>query len=254
MLVLLPPSEGKHQPERGAPLDLARMSLPQLTARREVVLDALADVSARPDAPFELGVSPRLVAELERNTRLRTLPTAPAGRVYTGVLYAALDLATLDAAAHRRALRRMLVVSALFGALRLSDRVPAYRLSMGVDLPPVGPLAALWRAPLAEALPTQAGRGVIVDLRSSTYATAWTPSGRLAERWVAVRVPGVSHQAKHTRGLVARALAQAAADPHHPAQLAQLLEPTFEVRLNSPQRPGRPWVLETTARPGVAPR
>ena len=55
-------------------------------------------------------------------------------------------------------------------------------------------------------LPGVAGRGVVVDCRSSTYAAAWAPQGPLAERWVQVRVPGATHMAKHTRGLVARQL------------------------------------------------
>ncbi len=75
---------------------------------------------------------------------------------------------------------------------------------MGVNLPGAGPLGSLWRPQLSAVLPETVGRGLIVDCRSSTYAGAWTPSPELASRWVQVRVPGASHMAKHTRGLVAR--------------------------------------------------
>lgn len=251
MIVLLPPSEGKHAPHRGRPLALDTLSFPSLTPTREGVLEALARVSAGVDACRELGVSPGLADEVTRNLRLREAPTAVTGQIYTGVLYGALGLATLDPAASRRAARRLLVVSALFGALRIGDRIPAYRLSMGVDLPPLGPLARLWREPLGAALPDAIGRGLVVDCRSAAYAAAWAPVGGLAERWVQIRVPGVSHLAKHTRGLVARALCESAADPRHPAGLAQVLEPGFHVRLSAPARAGRPWVLDATVRAGA---
>ena len=112
--------------------------LPELTATRAAVLQALVTVSGRPGGAAALGVPAARAPEVERNTRLRQEPTLPAGSVYTGVLYAALGLAALDPAAARRAARRLLVVSALFGALRVTDRIPAYRLAMGVSLEPLG--------------------------------------------------------------------------------------------------------------------
>lgn len=250
-LVLLPPSEGKAVGSRGRPLDLASLSFPALTSMRERVLDALARASARPEALDVLG-APRGAAErVAANVHLRDAPTLRVADLYTGVLYDALDLRTLDAGARRRGNRSLVVVSALFGALRPSDRVPSYRLSMGVDLPGVGPLAAAWRPALEQLLPGAAGRGVVVDLRSSTYAAAWRPVGPLAERTVAVHVvrdgPGgrsaVSHMAKHTRGLVARELLASGADPRTPEALAEVLGTAFTVVLDEP-RPGRARRLE----------
>ena len=247
MLILLPPSESKTGRDRGRPMDLARLSFPALTGTRERVAAALAQVSAQPDAAEALGVSANLSAELARNTVLGSAPALPAGRVYTGVLYDALGLGPLDPAARRRAHRRAVVVSALYGAVRPTDAIVPYRLSMGVNLPGVGPLAAAWRAQLASVLPEAAGRGVVVDCRSSTYAAAWTPAGELAQRWVQVRVPGATHLAKHTRGLVARHLCQSGADPRAVPALAEALAEAFEVRLAEPARPGRPWLLDVTA-------
>ncbi|MBK7610092.1 MAG: peroxide stress protein YaaA [Actinomycetales bacterium] len=248
MIVLLPPSETKHEPSRGRPLDLSTLSFPALATTRHTVLAALTAVSARPDAAAILGVSAGLAAQVVRNTRLVSAPTAPAGAIYTGVLYDALDLGSLDAGARRRAARRLLIVSALFGAVRLGDRIPAYRLSMGVDLPGVGRLAPAWRGPLSEVLPGEVGRGLVLDCRSTSYAAAWTPTGPLAQRWVHVRVPGVSHLAKHTRGLVARAVCESAQDPRHPADLAAMLTASgFQVALSSPARAGQPWLLDVSA-------
>jgi cytoplasmic iron level regulating protein YaaA (DUF328/UPF0246 family) len=249
VLILLPPSEGKTQRRRGHPLDLGALSFPSLTPLRDDVIAAVEKVSSGPDPYAALGVSPNLTEEVARNVRLRTAPSAPAGEVYSGVLFDALDLASLDAAAKRRATRSVIVQSALFGAVRLSDRIPAYRLSMSVNLPGLGPLATAWRPELEVALPDAAGRGVIVDCRSSTYAAAWTPRGDLASRWVQVVVPGATHMAKHTRGLVARHLVRSGVASRTPQALAEALTDSFEVVLTPPARPGKPWLLSATARP-----
>ncbi|UZN01727.1 YaaA family protein [Cellulomonas sp. S1-8] len=213
MLVLLPPSEGKTPARRGAPpLDLTALSHPGLTPVREKVLDALVAVSGRPDACAVLGVSPGLADEVARNTTLRTAPATRASRVYSGVLYGAAGLDALTPAARARAVAWVRVTSALWGALTIDDVVPAYRLSMGTDLPGIGPLAAAWRGPLGVELGAAADDELVVDCRSATYRAAWTPPP--GARWVDVRVlrevdghrAVVSHHAKHTRGVLTRHL------------------------------------------------
>lgn len=212
MLVLLPPSEGKTSPRRGRPLDVTPLSHPGLNPTREDVLKALMALSLRPEAAAVLGVGPSLRAEVERNTRLRTIPTAPARLVYSGVLYGASGLAGLAGTSLRRAQRSVRTVSALWGLVAPLDRIPAYRLPMGTDLPGIGPLARRWRAPLAAEmadLAAAASNRLLVDCRSSDYLAAWRPAG---DDWdhVAVRVlrddgdrlTVVSHEAKYTRGLL----------------------------------------------------
>lgn len=193
-----------------------------------------------------LGVSANLRAEIADNLCLDLAPALPVAALYTGVLYSALDLASMDSAARRRANRWLVVISALHGALRLTDNIPPYRLSMGVNLDTLGPLSSVWRAPLAGALPTAAGRGVVVDCRSSTYAAAWVPQGDLAARWVQIRVPGATHLAKHTRGLVARHLCQEGGDPRTAKALQRVVARRFETTLTKPARPGQPWILDTS--------
>ncbi len=244
VLILLPPSESKAARSRGTTLRPETLSAPGLAPQRRRVAAALAEVSARPDAAEVLGVSPSLGEEIARNTRLTSAATLPARDLYTGVLYDALDLGSLDPAAARRADRRLRVVSALYGLVRPTDRLAPYRLSMAVNLPGVGPLATAWRPHLEQVLPAEAGRGLVVDCRSSTYAAAWAPQGDLASRWVTVRVPGATHMAKHTRGLVARQLCLLPDDPRRPGALVELLGARFDVVLHEPQRAGRPWVLD----------
>jgi hypothetical protein len=53
--------------------------------------------------------------------------------------------------------------------------------------------------------------------------------------------------AKHTRGLVARHLLEAGADPRSVPAVAEVLRERFEVDLTPPARSGRPWTLAVTA-------
>ena len=252
MRILLPSPETKTPARRGKPLDLAGLSFPSLTPIRAAVLDALVAVSAEPDAAARLDVPPSLEAVVRRNVKLRDAPTATADTVYAGVLLDALGLADLDAASKRRARAWVVVVSALWGAVRLGDRIPAYRLNMCGRLPGLAHLPDLWRGPLAEVLPAAARRGLVVDCRSAEYATAWRPTGELAERTVAVKVfrvrdgkrGAVTHNAKSTRGLVVRRILTDAIDPRRPQALAEALSDHFKVELQPPTRPGRTWELD----------
>lgn len=248
MLILLPPSEGKTGRRRGAPVSPESLSFPSLTEHRAAVAAAVGEVSRGPGAAEVLGVSPNLTADIARNTVLSTAPSLPALECYSGVLYDALGYAALPPLARRRANRWVVIVSALYGAVRPTDRVAPYRLSMAVNLPGVGPLASSWKPLLGPVLTEAAGRGLVVDCRSSTYAAAWTPTGAVAERWVHVHVPGATHMAKHTRGLVAGAVCNMDREPRSPSALAQALGESFEVALTEPTRAGRPWTLSVTPR------
>ena len=250
VLILLPPSEGKTSASRRRrPVDLAALSWPELPTPAAPSADALAEVSAREDALTVLGVGASLDQEVRDNIDIWAQPAAPAGEIYSGVLYDALDAASLDAPARRRANRSILVISALWGAVRLSDRIPAYRLSMTVDLPGLGPLAPFWRPHLSHALEPLSARGVIIDCRSAPYQQAWpTPA---PERTAQVRIlskdsrTAVSHMAKHTRGLVARHLcSRSEPAPKNPEQLAAAVGEAFEVGLSQPRSTRSSWVLD----------
>ncbi|MFJ5555906.1 peroxide stress protein YaaA [Streptomyces sp. NPDC093250] len=253
MLVLLPPSEGKATSGRGAPLKPESLSLPGLTAAREAVLAELVDLCAGDEdkAREVLGLSEGLRGEVAKNAELRTAGARPAGEIYTGVLYDALDLASLDAAAKRRAAKSLLVFSGLWGAVRVTDRIPSYRCSMGVKLPGLGTLSGHWRAPMAEVLPEVAGKGLVLDLRSAAYAAAWKPKGEVAARTATVRVlhaptrKVVSHFNKATKGRIVRSLLTAGAAPKGPAELVEALRDLgYEVEAVAPARVGVAWSLD----------
>jgi cytoplasmic iron level regulating protein YaaA (DUF328/UPF0246 family) len=230
VLILLPPSEGKTTPRRGKPVDVEVGPLAE--ARREV-RDALVALCRGPEdrAIGSLGLSPGQVEDVRSNARLAELPSAPAERVYTGVLYDALGLTTLDTSAHRRALARVAIISSLYGVVRPGERITAYRLGGAVNLPGLGVVAAHWRRHLDPVVRELAGSGLVVDLRSSTYAGFWRPSAELARRVVTVRVlhevggrrQVVSHFNKATKGRLVRAVLEDGRDARSPAAFATLL-------------------------------
>ena len=251
MLIVLPASEAKNLVDRGMPLDPAALSFPTLTPTRGEVLDALVQASDEPDATRRLGVPATMSELVHRNVRLRDAPAATAGAVYSGVLYDAIGLADLDAASRRRARSWIVVVSALWGAIRLGDRIPSYRLNMCGHLPGLAHLPQVWQQPLAGVLPAAAGRRVVVDFRTADFLTAWRPRGPLAERTIAVKVVrdqrskrgAASHNAKFTGGLVVRRIVSDAIDSSRPEDVAQALSAHFDVDLVPPARPGSTWTL-----------
>ncbi|MFJ5843276.1 peroxide stress protein YaaA [Streptomyces shenzhenensis] len=253
MLVLLPPSEGKAASGRGAPLKPESLSLPGLAAARAAVLDELVELCAGDEVKARevLGLSEGLRGEVAKNAGLRTAGARPAGEIYTGVLYDALGLASLDPAAKRRAARSLLVFSGLWGALRVTDRIPSYRCSMGVRLPGLGALGAHWRTPLADVLPAAAGDGMVLDLRSAAYAAAWKPQGEVAGRTATVRVlhaptrKVVSHFNKATKGRIVRSLLSSGVAPEGPGELVTALRDLgYVVEAQAPARAGRAWSLD----------
>lgn len=223
MLILLPPSEGKTRPASGAPLDLGSLSFTTLTPVRELLLRTLVRMSAgnQKRAAEVLGLGPTQAEAVEINAVLPDEPTARADEVYTGVLFAALDVATLDAESRRRADSSLAIASALFGLLRPDDLIPAYRLSGTVTLPRIGTVAGRWRAPLPRVMQEATGDGLLIDLRSGTYTALGKPPAALADRTATMRVlhevggrrKVVSHFNKATKGRIVRGLLESGADP-----------------------------------------
>ncbi|MGN6475047.1 MAG: YaaA family protein, partial [Mycobacteriales bacterium] len=169
MLILLPPSEGKAPGGDGPAVDLAALSWPELTTKRQKVLLSLTSVCRRSPAKARalLGLSAALDGDRAANAEVDTSPTMPAGHRYTGVLHDALGYQTLPTAARRRADRSIVVFSGLWGAVRPTDQLPAYRIGIGTNLPRIGPLPTYWRAALNQALDDEIATNGALDLRSS---------------------------------------------------------------------------------------
>jgi len=229
VLVLLPPSEGKRAPESGRAVDLDDLHFRSLTPVRRAVLAATVtlcrgDVSRAREV---LGVGSSLVDEVLANRSLRTAPAGPAWQVYSGVLYDALEAASMSGAARRRLVARVAIASGLWGLVMAGDRIPAYRVSGDVTLPRVGPLAGAWRGPVGAVI---AGHpGLIVDMRSSSYVALGPLPEQVHGRSVAVSVfevkggkrVTVSHHNKSTKGRLLRALLEVGGTPRTPDDFAR---------------------------------
>ncbi|MBM4558628.1 peroxide stress protein YaaA [Rhodococcus hoagii] len=172
--------------------------------------------------------------------------------MFTGVLFDALDHASLS----RR--RSAAPACPCWSSPRCSapprwrTGSPPSRLPVSAKLPGLPGLAAHWRPVLTPALDALAARdgGPVVDCRSGGYAAQWRAP---AERTLAVDgVPAARrradrrlHFAKHTRGLVARALLEAG------ARETSTLDRVADVVARAGDGPG--WESSWPGRPAASP-
>lgn len=198
MLIVLPPSETKAHGGDGQPLRREALSFAELNDTRGSLID---DLTALPvdTALSVLKLSEKQRHEAESNQQLRTNPTMPAILRYTGVLYDALDPATLTDTS------RLAVGSALFGVLRADDLIPHYRLSGNSKLDD-RTMKARWGTGITDVL--SGLDELIVDLRSGTYQALGRVPGAVTVRVISGDTRKVvSHFNKHYKGELARTLA-----------------------------------------------
>lgn len=208
MKILLPPSETKRQGGTGRPLRLDSLAFPALRAQRAEVVDALVALSAdTAEARRVLKLSERQADEIEHNRMLRTAPTMAAVDRYTGVLYDALDAASLDRSARRWLGEHVMIHSAPFGLVGALDEIPAYRLAAGTSLPGIRSLRLLWAESTSAAL---ADSGFVLDLRSEAYVALGPVAGMVPSAYVRVVTEtgrALNHFNKKAKGALVRALA-----------------------------------------------
>ena len=166
MIILLPPSETKTPGGQGAALDLAALAFPRLNPARRRALTALGRTVRGVRAS-----TPAAQRALEDNRAVRRSPTMPAIERYTGVLYDAIGLGTLEPAARAWLDEHVVIHSALFGLVRAGDPIPAYKAGAGMRLAGE-PLGALWRDRIARELDETPG--LVLDLRSDAYIALGT--------------------------------------------------------------------------------
>ncbi|MBP3087832.1 peroxide stress protein YaaA [Corynebacterium sp. sy017] len=224
MLIILPPSETKISGGDHPSLQLEKLSFPQLNSIREDIAHDLAALDPQ-QALSILGISEKLLDEAASNTQLFHSPTMPALLRYTGVLYNALDAASLP----EHAWQRLAIGSALFGLIRADDLIPHYRLSGNTKLPRRGrslhhdgsftatdtanatvpTMKSRWGTSIKDTL-SDIGE-LIIDLRSGTYQQLGKLSSAVTVRVESCQPDGtrkvVSHFNKHYKGQLARILA-----------------------------------------------
>lgn len=201
MKILLPPSEKKNEPKQKTALKLNALS-------------------------FNADLTTTRTAMLKKHKEIDLSHCDIASNIYSGVLYNALDYASLSNLAQVRANNSIVIISAAFGAIRLTDIIPYYKFK--IDL-------SVWKAPLAIALAGIKDE-LIIDCRSSTYSTVWTPNphntvGIRVFKKVAGQLKVITHMSKLTRGEVTRCLVSQAKNPQTPQELHKLLSKEFNCRL-----------------------
>ena len=173
--------------------------------------------------------------------KLETSKATPALSVYTGVLYQALDWASLSAAAKKRGEISIAIISAKYGAVRPSDRIESYKEK--IDNKKMKDVVAAKLDPIKT--------GLIVDCRSSTYKTVWhAPIDITVEVRVSTVVDGVrtvvTHMSKKTRGEITRWLLQSRSMPKTPEDLYAIVSEKYPCAL-TPSDGVDPWILEVIA-------
>ena len=210
MLLLLPPSETKRDGgDADSRLELGSLGFASLTEQRVVATSALVAMAASvEESTRALKLGRTQGFEVERNRALLSSPVMPAIDRYTGVIYDALDSASLSADARAFAADHLAIGSALFGLLRAGDRIPAYRLSHDSRLPGIA-LRRHWRTGVEGELRVR--QGLTLDLRSEAYASL----GRAGHASFYLRVlsedahgrrVALSHFNKHAKGEFTRAV------------------------------------------------
>jgi uncharacterized protein len=212
VLILLPPSETKRDGgTEGSALDISALSFPELNAARKAALAALRAISKSvATSTAFLGLGPTQRFEIDRNRAIATSPTMPALERYTGVLYDAVDVESLDPASRRFLSDHVAIHSALFGLLRADDPVPAYRFSHDTRLP-TSSLTKIWRGSTSAVLAEQSQ--FVLDLRSESYVHLG-PAGegsyflRVVTEDGAGTKRALNHFNKHGKGELVRSLAR----------------------------------------------
>jgi cytoplasmic iron level regulating protein YaaA (DUF328/UPF0246 family) len=211
MKILLPPSETKRVGGTGRPLDVGGLALPGLAARRQLVIDALIDLAADDAAARRvLGLSERQAGDVAHNRMLRSAATMPAADRYTGVLYDALDAASLPPASRRWLGAHVWIHSAPFGPVGALDLIPAYRLAAGTSLPGVSALRRHWADATTSAIAAEEP-SFVLDLRSEAYVALGPVPASVPSVYVRVVTEqgrALNHFNKKSKGLLVRRLAE----------------------------------------------
>lgn len=169
-----------------------------------------------------------------------TAPTA-AIKVYSGVLYQALDWASLSPAAKKRGESCLAIISAKYGLVRPSTLIESYKAKIHNKS----------MSPVVAAALDGVEQTLIVDCRSSTYKTVWrAPADITVEIRVSTVVDGVrtvvTHMSKKTRGEITRWLLQSRSVPNTPEDLYAIVSEKYPCAL-TPSDGVEPWVLEVIA-------
>ena len=173
-----------------------------------------------------------------------------AADMFDGDVYHTLEMATMDPAIRADAGQRLRILSGLYGLLRPTDDVCAYRLEMGRKLKghPAGTLYKFWGSKIADALAQDAAAlntNVILNLASEEYAKSVDQSALGGIDFISPRFEEdrngkrkiISFSAKRARGTMARWVLENGHDTPDALQDFAVDGYGFDPEASSPNRP-----------------
>ena len=171
---------------------------------------------------------------------------APAIKVYTGVLYAALNWPTLTKAAQKKGEKSLVIISAKYGAVGPLEKIKSYKATIENSKLKDSKL----KDQVAAVLDPRKDE-LIIDCRSSTYQGVWNaPYKNCIEIRVFQNVNGtkrvVTHMSKKTRGEVARLILAHKSIPKTPREVRDIVNKQYSCALIQWDS-FKPWVLEVIA-------
>lgn len=176
-LILIPPSEGKAVGGTGEPWVPGTGSFPSLDPFRARVHRSLgaAMKAELADRHKLLGVKgAALATATATNLAVRTAATLPAIERYTGVLYEALEAASMSARDRSRLNEQVIIFSGLWGLVRPTDPIPDYKLKMGGSLKATGRLASFWKPSIDAAVKPELSDRTVWNLLPNEHDSAWS--------------------------------------------------------------------------------
>ena len=194
LFILIPPSEGKNS--GGTDNSLKNISQPVCK-----MIDTLQSYSG--DWEKLLGVKGKALQKvIQINKEILTSPTMPAIERYSGVVYKAIDYASLNTKAKKFFNTHVRIVSAVFGLVSPDDLIPNYKLK-------IDKLSAqkFWN----EILMAHVQNNFCFNLLPKAHQKAITPSNNLNIDFVVKKngkIIHAGHKGKHIKGRFIRWLCE----------------------------------------------
>lgn len=248
MLILLSPAKNLDQDRAAGHATTA----PRFLDQAEELMTVMRDWSAVEIADL-MKVSPKIAqvnAERFSAWSRQSGAAQAAADMFDGDVYKTLEMATLTSGTRIEATKRLRILSGLYGLLRPTDDVCAYRLEMGRKVPghPAGTLYRFWGTKIADALVQDAAdiqTDTVLNLASDEYSKSVDQAALGNLNFVSPRFEEdrngirkmISFSAKRARGAMARWVLENGYTKPDDLALFDVGGYAFDVEASTPARP-----------------
>ena len=217
-VLLIPPSESKANPPGNGMLfsnafaSKRTNAFKELNPLREKLMAAVEEALTRRaglEQVFDVR-GPALDDAIRANRNLMQSTSMPARELYTGIMYEAISYKTLGKAEKNLFNKNALILSGMFGLVRPTDRLPAYKLKMSGNLGGViGRVSNFWRQPVSEILRRELKGKVVWNFLPDTHQRVWDGTGEIV----------ANHSVKFVKRVVRSGVAEWKTISHHSKSL-----------------------------------